>query len=46
MVSYAYSEQTMSNPGMEKAFVKRDQIQSSVTKRKLCEDVNYIYGYN
>ncbi len=45
MVYYAYSRQTMSNPGMEKGFINRDQLQSSVTKQKLCKDVNYINGH-
>jgi hypothetical protein len=36
----------MSNPGMEKGFVNRDQQQSYVTKQKLCIDVNYISGHS
>ncbi len=35
----------MSNPGMEKGFVNKDQLQDSVTKRKLCKDVIYINGH-
>jgi hypothetical protein len=45
MFSYVYSGRTMSNPGMDKGFVNRDQLQDSVTKRKLCKDVNYKNGH-
>ncbi len=45
MLNYVYSGQTMSNPGMEKGFVNKDQIQDSVTRRKLYKIVIYINGH-
>jgi hypothetical protein len=32
MFNNVYSGQTMSNPGMEKGFVNKDQLQDSVSK--------------
>ncbi len=40
--NYVYTGRTISNPGMEKEFVNRDQLHDSVSKQKLCKDVNYI----
>ncbi len=45
MFNYVYSGQTMSNHGMEKGFVNKDQLQDSVTKWKLYKDVIYINGH-